>query len=185
MRIGAALAQGLCLKRQVASHWVLQRQANLLRLWGLQGCNLIVMLSPLRLAGQKRKPQNSLRIFQEKVTLPAACSPEEFCEYFFRVCLGILHWKMAGIFGEFFWSPSPTKRSTKSPWKIRWKFGAKFGAKFGTKIRKIRETFVLQLFWRNKRLLQKSKEDKRATTNVQPRFVLFFLLSVFSFLQLS
>ena len=31
-----------------------------------------------------------------------ACSPEEFCEYFVRVCLGILHWKMAGIFGEFF-----------------------------------------------------------------------------------
>ena len=24
------------------------------------------------------------------VTLPA-CSPDEFCEYFFRVCLGILH----------------------------------------------------------------------------------------------
>ena len=27
-----------------------------------------------------------------------ASSPEEFCEYFFRVCLGISHWKMAGIF---------------------------------------------------------------------------------------
>ena len=46
---------------------------------------------------------------------------------------------------NFFWSPSPTKRSTKSPRKIRGKFGAKFGAKFGTKIRKIRETLVLQL----------------------------------------
>ena len=65
-----------------------------------------------------------------------ACSPEEFCEYFFRVCLGILHWEMAGISGDFFWSPSPTKRSTKSPRKIQGKFGAKFGAKFGTKIRK-------------------------------------------------
>ena len=31
-----------------------------------------------------------------------ACSPENFCEFFFRVCLGILHWKMPGIFGEFF-----------------------------------------------------------------------------------
>ena len=78
-----------------------------------------------------------------------ACSPEEFCEYLFRVCLGILHWKMAGIFGDFFLVSSPTKRSTKSPRKIRGKFGAKFGTKFGPKIRKIRETFVLQLSWPN------------------------------------
>ena len=33
--------------------------------------------------------------------------------------------------------------------KLLKKFGAKFGAKFGTIIRKIRETFVLQLFWPN------------------------------------
>ena len=57
--------------------------------------------------------------------------------------------KWRGFLVNFFWSPSPTKRSTKSPRKIRGKFGAKFGAKFGTKIRKIRETFVLQLFWPN------------------------------------
>ena len=31
--------------------------------------------------------------------------------------------------------------------KIRGKFGEKIGAKFGTTIRKIRETFVLQLLW--------------------------------------
>ena len=34
-----------------------------------------------------------------------ASSPETFClnfSFFFRICLGILHWKMAGIFGEFF-----------------------------------------------------------------------------------
>ena len=48
---------------------------------------------------------------------------------------------------NFFWSPSPTKRSTKNPRKIRGKFGAKFGAK----IRKIRETFVLQLLWPKKK----------------------------------
>ena len=53
--------------------------------------------------------------------------------------------KGRGFLVNFFWSPSPTKRSTKSPRKIRGKFGAKFGAKFGTKIRKIRETFVLPL----------------------------------------
>ena len=48
---------------------------------------------------------------------------------------------------NFFWSPSPAKRSAKIPRKIRGKFGAKSGAKFGTKIRRIRETFVLQLLW--------------------------------------
>ena len=46
---------------------------------------------------------------------------------------------------NFFWSPSPTKRSARTSQKIRGKFGARFGAKLGTKIRKIRETFVLQL----------------------------------------
>ena len=80
------------------------------------------------------------------VTVPAL---EKHFVNIFRVCLGILHWKKAGIFGEFFWSPFPTKRSTKTPRKIRGKFGAKFGAKFGTKIRKIRGTFVLQLCWPN------------------------------------
>ena len=47
---------------------------------------------------------------------------------------------------NFFWSPSPTKWSTKTPQKIR----GKFGAKLGTKNQKLRETFVLQLFWPNK-----------------------------------
>ena len=39
--------------------------------------------------------------------------------------------------------------STKTPQKIRGKFGAKFGSTFGMKIRKVREIFVLQLFWPN------------------------------------
>ena len=64
----------------------------------------------------------------------------------FRMCLGILHWKRAGIFVNFFWSPFPGKRRTKIPWEIRGKFGAKFGRKFGTKTRKIQGTFVLPLF---------------------------------------
>ena len=42
---------------------------------------------------------------------------------------------MPGNLVIFFWSPFPTKRSTKNPRKIRGKFGAKFGAKSGTKIR--------------------------------------------------
>ena len=54
--------------------------------------------------------------------------------------------KWRGFLVNFFWSPFPTKRSTKNPRKIRGKFGAKFGAKFGTKFLKIRGTFGLQLF---------------------------------------
>ena len=37
-----------------------------------------------------------LRIFY------SARSPENFCGFFLRTCLGILHWKLAGIFSEFF-----------------------------------------------------------------------------------
>ena len=44
--------------------------------------------------------------------------------------------KWRGFLVNFFWSPSPTKRSTKSPRTIRGKFGAKFGAKFRTKFEK-------------------------------------------------
>ena len=62
--------------------------------------------------------------------------------------------KWRGFLVNFFWSLSPAKRSTKSPRKIRGKFGAKSGAKFGPKIRKIRETFVLQLFWPKSSLLR-------------------------------
>ena len=91
-----------------------------------------------------------------------ARSPERFCEYF----LFVLAWefcieKWRGFLVNFFWSPFPTKRSTKTPRKIRLKFGktprkirgkfgAKFVVKFGTKIRKLRGTFVLQLFWPKK-----------------------------------
>ena len=40
------------------------------------------------------------------------------------------------FFVNFFWSPFPAKRSTKTPQKVWEKFGAKFGAKFWTKIPK-------------------------------------------------
>ena len=72
-----------------------------------------------------------------------ACSPENFCGFFLRLCLGICIEKRWGFLVNFFWSPFPTKRSTKTHQKIR----GKFGAKFGTKILKIRDTFVLQFFW--------------------------------------
>ena len=76
-----------------------------------------------------------------------ARSPERFCEYFFVFAWEFCIEKWRRFLVNFFWSPSPTKRSTKHPRKFRGKFGAKFGAKFGTKIRgKIRETFVLQPF---------------------------------------
>ena len=58
-----------------------------------------------------------------------ACSPEEFCEYLFGVCLGILHWKMAGIFGEFFLvsvsHETKHEKSSKNSGKIRSKIRGK------------------------------------------------------------
>ena len=57
-----------------------------------------------------------------------ACSPEEFCEYFFRVFLGISHRKMAGSFGEFFLVCLPrnkARKSSKNSGKIRSKIRGK------------------------------------------------------------
>ena len=77
-----------------------------------------------------------------------ACSPETLGWIFFSCLPGNLALKKGRDFWvNFFWSPFPTKRSTKTPQKIGGKFGAKFGEKFGTEIWKIRGTFVLQLFW--------------------------------------
>ena len=50
--------------------------------------------------------------------------------------------KWRGFLVNFFWSPSPTKRSTKSPWKIRGKIRAENSKNSGN--------FVLQLLWPNK-----------------------------------
>ena len=51
------------------------------------------------------------------------CSPEEFCEYFFRVCLGILHWKMAGILKFFWWIFSGLSLPRNEARKVLEKFG--------------------------------------------------------------
>ena len=80
-----------------------------------------------------------------KVFLTVPALQKHFVNIFFVFAWEFCIEKRRGFLVNFFWSPSPTKRSTKNPRKIRGKFGAKFGAKFGTKIRKIRETFVLQL----------------------------------------
>ena len=82
---------------------------------------------------------------QRNVALPAL--QKNFVNIFFVFAWEFCIEKWRGFLVNFFWSPSHMKRSTKSPRKIRGKFGAKFGAKSGTKIPKIRETFVLQLFW--------------------------------------
>ena len=68
-----------------------------------------------------------------------------FVNIFFRICLGILHSKMAGIFGEFFLVS--VSHETKHE-----KFGAKFGVKFGAKIQKLLccATFLTQLFLASK-----------------------------------
>ena len=78
--------------------------------------------------------------------LSGACSPEEFCEYFFSCSPGNFALKNGG---DFWWIFSGLRLSRNEARKVLEKFGAKFGAKFGTKIRKIRETVVLQLFWPN------------------------------------
>ena len=63
-----------------------------------------------------------------------ACSPENVVNLFFRVCLGILHWKMAGIFGENFlvsvFPRNGARKSSKNSGKIRRKIGVKPGQKF-------------------------------------------------------
>ena len=61
-------------------------------------------------------------------------SQKNFVNMFFLFAWEFCIEKRRGFLVSFFWSPFPTKRSTKSPRKIRGKFGAKFGAKFGTKI---------------------------------------------------
>ena len=104
--------------------------------WGF----FVKFLAPTFPGNWRTEIGNSFRYF--------ASSPEKFCEYFFFVfpwefCVE----KWRGFLVDFFWSPFPTKRSTKTPQKIRGKFGKEFGAKSGTKIRKIRGTFVLRLFW--------------------------------------
>ena len=63
---------------------------------------------------------------------------KNFVDFLFGFAWGFCIEKWRGLLVNFFWSPFPTKRSTKTPQKTRGKFGAKFGAKFGTKIRKIR-----------------------------------------------
>ena len=80
----------------------------------------------------------------QNVALPSL--QKNFVNIFFVFAWEFCIEKWRGFLVNFFWSPSPAKRSTKSPRKFRGKFGAKFGAKFGTRIRKIREIFVLQLF---------------------------------------
>ena len=79
-----------------------------------------------------------------KITLPAL--QKNFVNIFFVFAWEFCIEKWRGFLVNFFWSPFPTKRSTKNPRKIRGKFRAKFGAKSGTKNCKIRGTFVLQLF---------------------------------------
>ena len=89
-------------------------------------------------SGRGKKEERKCPLF---VSLPAL--QKNFVNIFFAFAWEFCIEKRWGVLVNFFWSLSPTKRSTKSPQKIRGRFGGKFGAKFGTKIRKIRETFVL------------------------------------------
>ena len=79
-----------------------------------------------------------------------ARSPETFCEYFFRICLGILHWKMAGIFGEFFLvsvsHETRHEKSSKNSGKIRSKIR---GKNSGRKFEKFGKLSFCNFFWPN------------------------------------
>ena len=75
---------------------------------------------------------------KEFLTLPAL--QKTFVDFSFEFAWEFCIEKGRGFLVNFFWSPFPTKRSTKTPQTIRGKFGAKFGAKFGMKFQKIRET---------------------------------------------
>ena len=66
----------------------------------------------------------------------SACSSEGFCAYFFVFAWEFCIEKWRGFLVIFFWSLSPTKRSTKSPRKIRGKFGANSGQNSGRKFEK-------------------------------------------------
>ena len=66
------------------------------------------------------------------LTLPPL--QKHFVNIFFVFAWEVYTGKWRGFLVNFFWSPYPTKRSTKTPQKIRGKFGEKFGAKSGTKI---------------------------------------------------
>ena len=68
------------------------------------------------------------------VTLPAL--HKNFVNIFFVFAWEFCIEKWGGFLVNFFWSPSPTNRSTKSPRKIRGKFGANSGQNSGRKFEK-------------------------------------------------
>ena len=68
-----------------------------------------------------------------------ASSPEKIVNIFFVFAWEFCIEKWRGFLVNFFWSPFPTKRSTKTPQKFRGKFGEKFGAKSRTKFEKFGE----------------------------------------------
>ena len=95
--------------------------------------------------------------------LDFARSPENFCGFCLRSCLGILHWNMAGISGEFFWPPFPTKRSTK----LLKNSGQNSGQNSWWQFEKNRATFVLQSFWPKELLLTRNASSGTPFPNVQ------------------
>ena len=80
-----------------------------------------------------------------------ACSPEIFREYFCRICPGILHWKRAGIFGEFFLVSVSWETKHENSLK---KFGESSeqnsGGNSGQKFEKFGELSFCHFFWPNK-----------------------------------
>ena len=88
-------------------------------------------------------------------TLPAL--QKTFVDFFFRICLGILQWKMAGILGEFFLVSVSHETKHKKSSKISGKIRSKIRGKIRDEHFKIRGTFGLQLFWPNKLSIARMK----------------------------
>ena len=68
-----------------------------------------------------------------------AQSPENFCGSFFEFAWEFCIEKWRGFLVNFFWSPFPTKRSTKNPQKIRGNSEQNSGQNSGRKFEKFRK----------------------------------------------
>ena len=95
---------------------------------------------PLLHSGAQRKRKDfssdvsSSAVLMRDITLPAL--QKNFVNSFFVFAWEFCIEKWRGFLVNFFWSLSPTKRSTKSPRKIRGKFGANSGGNSGRKFEK-------------------------------------------------
>ena len=113
----------------------------------------------LRLQNQTQKGRWHVRVHSY-----VACSPETCCEYFCSYLPGGLVLKKGGDFWWIFCGLRfPGNKTRKTLEHFRENSEQVLGAKFVTKNRKIRGTFVLQLFWPSTFCVGVNKKAHRAT----------------------